>query len=178
MYKSPIEMLVADIQHQIVQQQDEEIYKAVVSVGINVVKNELIRALQYDRQQYDKGYADGKADAQKWIPVTERLPESQKMVLVSAKSKTLGYRHTLMVAHIGHHEATTEDYGWREYEGDTEYDEEKDCFWIPECWWEVNSVEDNGNWIIDSDYEVTHWMPLPQLPTTCYMTSEQQTRGE
>lgn len=109
-------------------------------------------------------HLDATPAAMQWIPVTERLPESEKIVLASAKSKTLGYRHTLMVAHIGHHEFTTEDYGWQEYEGDTEYDEEKDCFWIPECWWEVNSVEDNGNWIIDSDYEVTHWMPLPQPP--------------
>lgn len=100
----------------------------------------------------------------KWISVEERLPESEKIVLVSAVSKTFRYRHTLMVAHIGHHEFTTEDSDWREYEGDTEYDEENDCFWIPECWYEVNSVEDNGNWIIDSDYDVTHWMPLPEAP--------------
>jgi hypothetical protein len=63
MYKSPIDVMIADIQHQIAQQQDEEIYKAVVSVGINVDKDELIRALQYDRRQYDKGYAAGKRDA-------------------------------------------------------------------------------------------------------------------
>lgn len=99
-----------------------------------------------------------------WISVKERLPESQKEVLVSAKTKTFGYRDTMMAAHIGHHEATTEDYGWREYEGNTEYDEENDCFWIPECWWETNSIEDNENWIIDEDYEVTHWMPLPEPP--------------
>ena len=101
---------------------------------------------------------------QKWIPVSERLPESQKIVLVSAKEKTFGYRHTLMAAHIGHHEATTEDSGWQEYDGDTEYDEERDCFWIPECWWEVNAVDGNENWILDSEYEVTHWMPLPVPP--------------
>lgn len=101
---------------------------------------------------------------QKWISVTERLPESQKTVLVSAKDKTFGHRHTLMAAHIGYHEAKTEDYGWQEYEGDTEYDEENDCFWIPECWWESNFVEGNTNWIIDSDYEITHWMPLPEPP--------------
>ena len=63
MYKSPIETLIADIQHQIAVQQDEEIYKAVVSVGINVDKEELLRALHYDREQYEKGYADGKVDA-------------------------------------------------------------------------------------------------------------------
>lgn len=99
---------------------------------------------------------------QKWIPVTERLPKSEKVVLVSVVSKQFGYRQTLRAAHIGHHEATTED--WREYEGDTEYDEENDCFWIPECWWESNAIEDNGNWIIDGDYDVTHWMPIPELP--------------
>ena len=46
--------------------------RAVQSYGINVDKDELIRALQYDREQYYKGYADA---APKWIPVTERLPE-------------------------------------------------------------------------------------------------------
>ena len=78
------------------------------------------------------------AKVPEWIPVGERLPESDKAVLVSAKCKTFGFRHTLKAAHIGHHEATTEDYGWQEYEGDTEYDEENDCFWIPECWCEDN----------------------------------------
>ena len=110
---------------------------------------------------YKKGYEDGKP---KWIPVTERLPQSETIVLVSALTKGFTYRHTLMAAHIGHHEFTTEEYGWHEYEGETEYDEEEDCFWIPECWYEVNAVEDNGNWVIDSDYEVTHWMPLPEPP--------------
>ena len=75
MYRPPIDMLITDIQHQIAQQQDEEVYKAVVSVGINVDKEELLRALRYDRDQYEKGFADGKADALRWIPVTERLPE-------------------------------------------------------------------------------------------------------
>lgn len=99
----------------------------------------------------------------RWIPASEP-PKSQKAVLVSAKDKTYDYRRTLRAAHIGHHEVTTEDYGWQEYEGDTEYDEEKDCFWIPECWYESNVMEDNDNWIIDSDYEVTHWMHLPTPP--------------
>ena len=54
MYKSPIETMIADIQHQIAEQQDEEIYKAVVSVGINVDKDELLRALQYDRGSMKK----------------------------------------------------------------------------------------------------------------------------
>lgn len=71
MYRSPIEILCADIwdqiQTQIDKQQGEDIYKAVVSYGINVDKEELIRALKYDRDQYNKGYMDGVADARKEI---------------------------------------------------------------------------------------------------------------
>ena len=63
MYKSPIELLVTDIQNQIVKQQDEEIYKAVLHYVPNVDKEELIRALKYDRDQYAKGHLDGEADA-------------------------------------------------------------------------------------------------------------------
>ena len=58
MYKSPVELLVTEIEHQIVKQQDEEIYKAVAHYVPNVNKAELIRALNYDREQYEKGYAD------------------------------------------------------------------------------------------------------------------------
>jgi hypothetical protein len=84
MYRSPIDILVSDIQHQIAEKQDEQIYKAVVSVGINVDKDELIRALAYDRHQYMKGYADGEADATpKWISVKdERKPKNGEDTLV------------------------------------------------------------------------------------------------
>lgn len=63
MYNSPIELLVTDIQNQIVKQQDEEVYQAVLHYVPNVDKEELLRALKYDRDQYEKGYMDGKADA-------------------------------------------------------------------------------------------------------------------
>jgi hypothetical protein len=35
---------------------------------------------------YKKGYEDGKQDALKWIPVTERLPESEELVLILCKN--------------------------------------------------------------------------------------------
>lgn len=55
MYESPIEI----IQTQMQMQMDGEILKAVQGVGIDVNKEELIKALAYDREQYSKGYKDG-----------------------------------------------------------------------------------------------------------------------
>ena len=63
MYKSPIELLVTNIYDQIQKDQDEHIYQAVLQYVPNVDREELIRALQYDRNQYEKGYWDGQADA-------------------------------------------------------------------------------------------------------------------
>lgn len=62
MYKSPIEKVYSELQTQIVQEDENTVMKAVRNVGLNVDKEELIRALQYDRNQYIKGYKDGKND--------------------------------------------------------------------------------------------------------------------
>lgn len=59
MYESPIKMLIADTEIQY----EDNCIKAVQRYGIDVDKDELIKALAYDRRQYDKGYADGQRDA-------------------------------------------------------------------------------------------------------------------
>ena len=60
MYESPIKI----IQGQLQTQMDNDILRAVQSYNILVDKGELTRALQYDREQYDRGYADGYMNAQ------------------------------------------------------------------------------------------------------------------
>jgi hypothetical protein len=55
MYKSPITIITGQIKYEI----ENEIYRAVQEVGVSVDKEELIKALQYDREQYIKGYTDG-----------------------------------------------------------------------------------------------------------------------
>ena len=59
LYKSPIEMMMSKAVYEAQAQHEKHILRAVLNVGINVDKEELIKALQYDRGQYDKGYADG-----------------------------------------------------------------------------------------------------------------------
>ena len=63
MYESPIRLLVSDIEHQIRDEQERCILEAVQRVGVSVDKEELIKSLQYDRRQYEKGYADGAKEA-------------------------------------------------------------------------------------------------------------------
>lgn len=59
MYQSPIEIIHDNMRMEI----EGEVYKAVQRVGVNVDKEELLKALQYDRGQYLKGYGDGYAKA-------------------------------------------------------------------------------------------------------------------
>lgn len=57
-YDSPIE-IVKKMQEQYETDVVNNVLKCVQSYGINVDKDELIKALKYDRQQYEKGYKDG-----------------------------------------------------------------------------------------------------------------------
>lgn len=54
MYQSPIEIIFKDMETKI----ENAIIQAVQNVDIRVDKEELIRALQYDRDQYEKGRRD------------------------------------------------------------------------------------------------------------------------
>ena len=59
-WESPITKIYGDIQNDIVRQEEENYMCAIKqAIGYEVDKEELIRALQYDREQYDKGYNDG-----------------------------------------------------------------------------------------------------------------------
>ena len=58
MYKSPIEIEWNDIVSDAVGKGDEYILRCVQQVGVNVDRDELVKALEYDRGQYEKGWND------------------------------------------------------------------------------------------------------------------------
>ena len=58
-WESPIKLDYTPFWEQIVDAQENAIYKAVLKVNISVDREEMVKALKYDRQQYEKGYADG-----------------------------------------------------------------------------------------------------------------------
>lgn len=55
MYDSPIKIVFGQMESQI----DGKIMKAIQKINIEIDREELVRALQYDRNQYDRGFADG-----------------------------------------------------------------------------------------------------------------------
>ena len=66
-YKSPIE-LTETPWRTIVEEKDDKIFVSIQSeYGVRLDKDELFKALHYDRAQYQKGYADGVRDAREEI---------------------------------------------------------------------------------------------------------------
>lgn len=55
MYESPITQILGEIQTTV----EDDCMKVVQQCGFDVNKEELMKALSYDRNQYSKGYEDG-----------------------------------------------------------------------------------------------------------------------
>ena len=84
-YHSPIDVIINKISSSMDMQLEEGIIKTVQNVGINVDIEELIKALNYDREQYRIGYQNGFSDAQEttWISCNERLPSRNGYYVVT-----------------------------------------------------------------------------------------------
>lgn len=87
MWKSPIE-IQQDIVRQVDMVIEDGVMKAIQRFDINVDKEELLKALQYDRGQYEKGYQDGLNES-KWIPCSERLPKRSGNIIACFSSGTV-----------------------------------------------------------------------------------------
>ena len=93
-----------------------------------------------------------------WVPVTERLPKPGKFVLAVFRYST-GKQQVIRAMHAPPKTLSEEDYG--EFLTDPDYDEATDTTYWPEGWYECNENEET-HWQVHE--EVTHWMPLPEVP--------------
>ena len=59
MYESPIEIVFNQVNEMFETKMEQDVVKAVMQYDIKVDKDELLKALAYDRGQYDKGYRAG-----------------------------------------------------------------------------------------------------------------------
>lgn len=88
MYNSPVKLYETAMKTIIEERENAIFAKVQDAFDVQVDKAELIRALQYDRGQYEKGYFDGKEEAApKWIPASELLPAHGDDVLTYTKYK-------------------------------------------------------------------------------------------
>lgn len=152
-YEAPIEINIEedfpDPGAMAVSEIENMISSAVLKVGITVDKEELIKALRYDRGQYEKGYADGKCDAAAaiealeakvphWVSVKDELPP----MLYQAEGDDFCIDYSLLV--LAYREASHDFWLARQM------DDGHGATWGTDCF--------------DELYGVTHWMPLPEPP--------------
>lgn len=64
MYESPITVCTKldDILEEVHKKTEDYVYNYIFKIGVDVNKEELEKALRYDRHQYSKGYKDGYED--------------------------------------------------------------------------------------------------------------------
>lgn len=91
-----------------------------------------------------------------WISVKDMLPENRKPVLAVVKEDAFIYVVRASYAKKFDIESTT-DYDEEFFD----YDEKTDAYYCKPGWYENNVFEDI-HWGVCG--EVTHWMPLPELP--------------
>ena len=76
-YESPIKLTntMESIAKRVSEEGEKNIYECIAYYGIDVNKEELEKALRYDREQYEKGYANGRADAEMQLLELENMDE-------------------------------------------------------------------------------------------------------
>ena len=118
MYESPITNYISEIyDKQMVERENFILTTVSEKIGVDVNREELIKALKYDRHQYEKGYADAKAEyAPKWTRVEDGLPETDGEYLLFGKMVEDEDDNVF----IGEYDVLAEEFGWWEQRFDKE----------------------------------------------------------
>lgn len=102
-------------------------------------------------------------EKQRWIPVTERMPEPETGVLAVCNRN--GYIFVIPAIYEDGKLLTQESaWNWSDIYCYGLYDEEADDYYIPEGWWENRQFNPDDVYNNPVDCAVTHWMPLPEAP--------------
>ena len=98
----------------------------------------------------------------KWICCSKELPEKMASVLVAFKNN-YGNTGISIGQYVPPKTVLSEDFLTDDVDCSSleEYDEEKDCYWVKEGWFEHSTQYDYG---CSFHEKITHWMSLPKPP--------------
>lgn len=98
------------------------------------------------------------------IPVAEQLPQVETEVYVTARRKYRDgtYREIVTIAMYEDGTVLENDSCWNWNEINGEWDEENDCYIIPEGWWENRHYNPDDVYNNAVDDEVIAWRPMPE----------------
>lgn len=101
---------------------------------------------------------------QGWIPVAEQLPQVETEVFITAKRKYRDgtYREIVTTAMYEDGTVLENDSCWIWNEINGEWDEENDCYIIPEGWWENRHYNPDDVYYNAVDDEVIAWRSMPE----------------
>lgn len=106
-----------------------------------------------------------------WISVKDKLPEPETEVLAVCVRN--GYRFICpVIFEDGTMLTQNSMWNWYELENYGTHSEENDDYFIPEGWWENRQFTPDDIYNNPVDCTVTHWMPLPEPPTSARMDGD------
>lgn len=125
---------------------------ALTAISVNLRKIPSITPpAQSEPKSYRMGYQAGYEAAQRWIPVTERLPENEQEVFVTVEVRPFGrkpFRRVVRAFYTdGKHTDADSAYSWNDFPN-PQYDD-KDNLIIPEGWWESSDYSEQQGMIDD-----------------------------
>lgn len=110
--------------------------------------------VKQEAEQYNNG----------WIPCSEKMPPVETEVFIVTKRKYRGGKVQYITTTAMYEDGTVleNDSCWRWEDIDGEWDEENDCYIIPEGWWENRHYNPDEVYNNAVDDEVVAWQPLTQ----------------
>lgn len=99
-----------------------------------------------------------------WIPCSKKMPLVETEVFIVAKRKYRSGEVQYITATAIYEDGTVleNDSCWRWENIDGDWDEENDCYIIPEGWWENRHYNPDDVYNNAVDDEVIAWQPLPE----------------
>ena len=112
--------------------------------------------IKQEAEQYNNG----------WITCSEKMPpvETEVFILARRKFKDGSYSYTTTMAMYEDGTVSECDSCWMWEDIDGDYDEENDCYILPEGWWESRKYNTMDALNFEVDDEVIAWQPLPEVP--------------